>query len=97
MAISKEEIEKLAWLARLRFSEEELERFTGEFDAIIAFADTINESVSGKTEQIRSVGSELVSLEELRADEVVPSLPAGRIVSYVEDANGFFRVKRSRK
>jgi aspartyl-tRNA(Asn)/glutamyl-tRNA(Gln) amidotransferase subunit C len=97
MAISKEEIEKLAWLARLRFSEEELEKFTGEFDAIIAFADTINESVSGKTEQIRSVGSELVSLEELRADEVVPSLPAGRIVSNVEDANGFFRVKRSRK
>jgi aspartyl-tRNA(Asn)/glutamyl-tRNA(Gln) amidotransferase subunit C len=97
MAISKEEIEKLAWLARLRFTEEELERFTGEFDAIIAFADTINESVSGKTEEIRSVGSALVTLEQLRADEVRPSLPVERILSNVEDANGFFRVKRSRK
>jgi aspartyl-tRNA(Asn)/glutamyl-tRNA(Gln) amidotransferase subunit C len=97
MAISKEEIEKLARLARLRFSEEELIQFTGEFDAIIAFADTINESVSGKTEEIRSVGSELVSLEELRADEVTPSLPVSRIVSNVEDHNGYFRVKKSRK
>ena len=96
MAISKAEIEKLAKLGRLRFSEEELAEFAGEFDEIIAFADTINESVEGKTDEIRSVGSELVSFEELREDVVVPSLPNEKIVSNVEDKNGFFSLKRSK-
>jgi len=45
MKISKTEVEKLAKLAKLSFSDEELERFTAEFDEIIAFADTINQSI----------------------------------------------------
>lgn len=94
MAITKTELDKLAKLARLHFSEEELEKFAGEFEDIIAFADTINESVEGGTEEIRSVGTSLVSFEELREDEVIPSLPNEKIVSNVEDVNGFFSVKR---
>lgn len=97
MAVTKAEIEKLARLAKLSFSDEELERFTAEFDAIIAFADTINQSVEGGTEQIRSVGAKMVSYEELRCDEVVPSLPNEKILSNVEGQNGFFSVKRSKK
>lgn len=97
MAVSKTEIEKLAKLARLRFSDEELEKFANEFDEIIAFADTINQSVEGGTEEIRSVGSELVSFEKLREDEVIPSLPNEKIVSNVEDKDGFFSVRRSKK
>ena len=94
MAVTKTEIEKLAKLARLRFSEEELETFASELDNIIAFADTINESVEGGTDEIRSVGSQLVSFEELRADEVISSLPNEKIVSNVEDKDGFFSVKQ---
>jgi len=75
MKISKTEVEKLAKLAKLSFSDEELERFTAEFDEIIAFADTINQSIEGGTEQIRSVGARMVSFDDLRPDEVVPSLP----------------------
>jgi len=67
------EVEKLAKLAKLSFSDEELERFTAEFDEIIAFADTINQSIEGGTEQIRSVGARMVSFDDLRPDEVVPS------------------------
>ncbi len=96
MAVSKIEIEKLAKLSRLRFSEEQLDKFAGEFDEIIAFADTINESVEGTTDEIRSVGSSLVSFEELREDEVIASLPNEKIVSNVEDENGFFSVKKKR-
>ena len=95
MAITKTEIERLAKLARLRFSEEELEKFAGEFDDIIAFADTINASVEGGTDEIRSVGSQLVSFEELRMDEVIPSLTNEKILSNVEGQNGFFSVKRN--
>lgn len=97
MAVTKIEIEKLAKLARLRFSDEELEKFADEFDDIIAFADTINQSIEGGTNEIRSIGSQLVSFEELREDEVIPSLPNEKIVSNVEDENGFFSVKRSKK
>jgi len=97
MAISKTEIEKLAKLAKLSFSDEELERFTAEFDEIIAFADTINQYIEGGTEQIRSVGARIVSFDDLRPDEVKPSLPSEKILSNVEGHNGFFRVERSKK
>jgi|GEM_PF-288213 aspartyl-tRNA(Asn)/glutamyl-tRNA(Gln) amidotransferase subunit C len=96
MAVTRTEIEKLAKLGRLRFSEAELEKFVGEFDEIIAFADTINESVEGGTMEIRSVGSEIISFEELREDQMIASLPNEKIVSNVEDKNGFFSVKRSK-
>lgn len=96
MAVTKSEIEKLAKLSRLRFTEEEFDTFAGEFDSIIAFADTINESVEGGTEEIRSVGSQLVSYEDLREDEVIPSLPNEKIVSNVEDKNGFFSVPKTK-
>ncbi len=96
MAVTKSEIEKLAKLARLRFSEEDMEKFAGEFDDIIAFADTINESVEGGTEEIRSVGSQVMSYEELREDQVRASLPNEKIVSNVEGENGFFSLKRSK-
>ncbi|KPU44383.1 glutamyl-tRNA(Gln) amidotransferase subunit C [Oxobacter pfennigii] len=97
MTVTKTEIEKLSKLARLYFSEEELEKFAGEFDEIIAFADTINQSVEGGTSEIRSVGTELVNFENLREDIVMPSLPNEKIVSNVEDKDGFFSLKRSKK
>lgn len=96
MAVTREEIEKLAKLARLSFSDEEYDKFAGEFDEIIAFADTINQSVEGGTDEIRSIGNKAVSYEELREDEAVPSLPNEKIVSNVEDVNGFFAVKKTR-
>ena len=97
MAVTREEIEKLAKLARLRFSEAELEEFVGQFDEIIAFADTINQSVEGGTETLRSVGSQLVSFEDLREDAVIPSLPNEKIVSNVDSRNGVFSVQRSKR
>ncbi|MGI5970833.1 MAG: Asp-tRNA(Asn)/Glu-tRNA(Gln) amidotransferase subunit GatC [Oscillospiraceae bacterium] len=97
MAVSKTELEKLARLARLRFSDEEMEKFSREFEEIIAFADTINQSVEGGTDMIRSVGSHSVGIEELREDSVIPSATYERIFSNVEAENGFFRVKRVKK
>ncbi len=96
MAVTKEDVEKLAKLAKLRFADDKLEQFISEFDEIIAFADTINQSVEGKTEEIKCVGTKLISYEELREDEVIPSLPNEKILSNVEGVNGFFSVKRSK-
>lgn len=95
MAVTKREIEKLAKLARLSFSDEELEKFADEFDDIIAFADTINQSVEGGTNEIRSVGSKVVPFEALREDKVIGSLANEKIISNVEGSKGFFSVKRN--
>ena len=94
MALTRAEIEKLAVLSRLRFSDEELESFTKDMEDIIAFADTINNSVSGGTDEIRAVGSYDITYEELRKDEVYPSLPNEKILSNVEGEKGCFVVKR---
>lgn len=94
MSISMEEMNKLATLARLRFSDEELEQFTKDMDEIIAFADTINQSVVGGTDDIKDVGAKVVDHEELRKDEVEESLPNEKIISNVDGENGYFVVKK---
>lgn len=94
MAITKSEMDKLATLARLRFSEEEYEQFRGDMDEIIAFADTINQSVVGGTDDIKDVGAKVVNMDELRADDVKESLPNEKIISNVEGDKGYFVVKK---
>ncbi|MGK0407761.1 MAG: aspartyl-tRNA(Asn)/glutamyl-tRNA(Gln) amidotransferase subunit C, partial [Roseivirga sp.] len=43
MRISKEEVEKLAHLARLEFSDDEKLRMQADMDKILGFVDKINE------------------------------------------------------
>lgn len=39
---TKEDVQKLAGLARIRVEDSELEKFTNEFDAILAYVETIS-------------------------------------------------------
>lgn len=94
MAVTEKEIKTLAKLAKLDFDGERCKEFLGEFDEIIAFADTINSSVAGDTETIREVGGREVALENLREDSVQESLPNEKITSNVEAEGGYFPVKR---
>lgn len=91
--ITKEEVLKLAGLARLDFSDEELDRIIKDMDDIIAFADTINNSVEGDAEKIRNVSSSSTPAEEFREDVVKPSLPNEKILSNVAGSKGMFCVK----
>lgn len=94
MAVTRSDIEKLAELAKLSFSEDEIDTFASEMDQIIAFADTINQSVEGSADRIRTVSTHSVDSELLREDEVVESLENDRILSNVEGRDGFFVVTR---
>ncbi len=94
MALSKEDFNKLAVLSRLKFSDEEAEKFRNEMDDIIAFADTINNAVSGGTDDIKSTGTDAVLYTELREDAVKESLPNEKILSNVDGSKGFFNVRR---
>ncbi len=91
--ISKDEVLKLAHLARLDFSDEELDKIIKDMDEIIAFADTINNSVEGDAEKIRNVSSGATPAEEFREDTVMESLPNEKILSNVSGSKGMFCVK----
>lgn len=94
MSVSKQEIKVLARLSRLEFSEEEEEKFIPEFEEIIDFANRINQEVEGDTATIREVTARTVKWEDLREDEVVPSLPNEKITSNVEAQDGYIPVRR---
>ncbi len=89
--VSKEEIITLARLAKLKFTDEEIENFTGEMEEIIDFANRINAMSSDSEEVIDKV----VRLDDLREDEIIESLPQETITSNVDSIDGFFPVKRS--
>ncbi len=85
--ISKEEVIKLAKLARLDFSDDELDKIIKDMDDIIAFADTINNSVEGDADKIRNISTSATPAEDK------PSLPNEKILSNVNASKGFFCVK----
>lgn len=91
--ITKDEVIKLARLARLEFSDDELDKIIKDMDDIIAFADTINNSVEGDADKIRNVSSSATPAEEFRADVVKESLPNEKILSNVNGSKGMFCVK----
>lgn len=91
--ITKDEVLKLARLARLDFSDDELDRIMKDMDDIIAFADTINNSVEGDAEKIRNVSSTATPAEQFRKDVVKESLPNEKILSNVNGSKGMFCVK----
>ncbi len=91
--ITKQEVEKLAKLSKLRFTEEELDRFTQEMAEIIDFADTINRNVGELTAEPE--GERVLEMDELREDVVRPSYPNEEILSNAENSNGFFVVRRN--
>lgn len=94
MAITEQEILSLAKLARLEFTGEKCASFVAEFNGIVDFANRINEAVEGTTETILEVGGASVEMENLREDEVKPSLSSEKILSNVEAQDGYFPVKR---
>ena len=89
--IDREQVLHVARLARLRLSEEEVERFQGELSTILDHIDTINE-IAG-LEEVEPT-SHVVEVENvLRADEPRPSWPREKVLEEApEVAEGGFRV-----
>ncbi|MFT8363346.1 MAG: Asp-tRNA(Asn)/Glu-tRNA(Gln) amidotransferase subunit GatC [Sporolactobacillus sp.] len=70
--ISEEQVKYVANLARLSFSDDEVKTFTTQLDAIIGFAEELNEL---DTEGIEPTTHVLDMHNVMRKDEVVASLP----------------------
>lgn len=88
--ISKEEVKHVADLARLTFTEEEVEKFTTQLDAIIGFAEQLNELDTTNVEPTSHV---LDIKNVFREDVAIPGLPREEVLKNAPDhQDGLFRV-----
>jgi aspartyl-tRNA(Asn)/glutamyl-tRNA(Gln) amidotransferase subunit C len=92
MRVSKEDVDKIAKLARLRFSESEKEAIRAHLDRILTYAEKLNELDTRSVEPTFSIQQ---PGDVMREDRVKPSLPKGTVLRNAPDqAHGFFRVPK---
>ncbi len=89
--VSREEVEHVAELARLRLSQEELERFSGQLSRILTYVKDVN---TVDTTDIPATASIVAGdANVLREDEVRPSLSLDQAVGNAPEAvDGLFHV-----
>jgi aspartyl-tRNA(Asn)/glutamyl-tRNA(Gln) amidotransferase subunit C len=91
MALTIEEVEHVAHLARLRLSDDELEQMRTDLSRILEYIDMLKEvDVSGvpPTAQVTDL------FNVMREDEARPSLPHEDVLANAPDQrDGMFRVK----
>lgn len=88
--VTKEEVRKIARLAKLSVEEDELDELTAAMDEIIAFADTVNRAgdETGDFDVLHGLQN------AFREDTVRPSAPQEEILSNREDGeDGYFPVR----
>jgi aspartyl-tRNA(Asn)/glutamyl-tRNA(Gln) amidotransferase subunit C len=92
MKISKEEVEHVALLARLKFSESEKERFTTQMNGILDYMDKLKEL---DTSQVEPTFHAVAERNVFREDIVLSSFPQELSLSNAPDGDrGFFRVPK---
>ena len=92
MALTAEEVRKIALLARLQLSEEELQRYAKQLSAVLDYAARLGEV---DTSRISPTATVLPLTAPLRPDEVRPSPPPELLLSNAPSSEaGMFRVPR---
>ncbi len=92
MKITKEEVEHVAYLARLKFSEAEMELFTTQLNTILEYMDKLGEL---DTSRVEPTFHAVARTNVLREDQVQPSLPQERTLQNAPDGDrGFFQVPK---
>lgn len=92
MKLNRKDVEHVALLSRLDLSENELDKFTGQLDAILEYIDVLNQVDTSAVEPMAHV---LEIRNVMRADEVQPSLPREAALQNAPDAeDGFFKVPK---
>jgi len=92
MKITKEEVEHVALLARLKFSEIEKERFTTQLNSILEYMDKLRElDTTGVEPTFHAVARTNV----FREDAIKPSISRDLSLKNAPDGDrGFFRVPK---
>ncbi|MFQ5692938.1 MAG: Asp-tRNA(Asn)/Glu-tRNA(Gln) amidotransferase subunit GatC [Nitrospinota bacterium] len=92
MKLTREQVEHVAELARLKFSDEELERFREQLGNILSYIDILNEA---DTEEVEPVTTVLPMENVFREDEVRSPLPREDFLSLAPAAaHGHYKVPK---
>jgi aspartyl-tRNA(Asn)/glutamyl-tRNA(Gln) amidotransferase subunit C len=92
MKITKKEVDHVALLARLKFSEVEKERFTTQLNSILEYMEQLQEL---DTSQVEPTFHAVARRNVFRDDVVLPSEPPELTLSNAPDGDrGFFRVPK---
>jgi aspartyl-tRNA(Asn)/glutamyl-tRNA(Gln) amidotransferase subunit C len=92
MKITREDVEHVARLARLRFEEEELDRFTLQMNDILTYVEQLNEL---DTAHVEPTTHAMELFNVFREDEVKESIPEeAALANAPQRAGGSFRVPR---
>jgi len=92
MKITKEEVEHVALLARLKFDENEVERFTSQMNSILEYMEKLAEL---DTTHVEPTFHAVAQTNVVRQDMVKPSIPQELSLSNAPDGDrGFFRVPK---
>ena len=92
MPVSMEDVEKVALLARLQFTEEEKQKLLSELNKILAYFEKLNEL---DTEDVPPTSHVLPLENVLREDVVRPSMPREKLLANAPDqAMGHFKVPK---
>jgi aspartyl-tRNA(Asn)/glutamyl-tRNA(Gln) amidotransferase subunit C len=71
MAVTKKDVEKIVELARLKFTDEDLENFTPQMNEILSYMDKLNEL---DTENVKPLSHPVEQTNVFREDELKPSI-----------------------
>ena len=92
MKITQDEVEYVAHLARLEFTEEEMGTFTSQLNDILLYVDKLNRI---DTADVPPMTHAIAQKNAFRDDIVRPSLPHEASLANAPDVRGdFFRVPR---
>jgi len=92
MKITKEEVEHVALLARLKFNESEKERFTVQMNSILEYVEKLAEL---DTTDVEPTFHAVAQTNVFRQDLVKPSIPRDLSLGNAPDGDrGFFRVPK---
>ncbi len=92
MRILVEHVAHIAKLAKLKFSETELQKLAGELDEILAYIEKLNEL---DTKNVEPLSHPIMISNVMREDIVAPSLPPEMAVKNAPESQGtFFKVPK---
>lgn|SRR5512143_2386301 len=92
MSVTVHDVEHVAKLARLAFSEEAMQKFTHQLNDILAYMEQLNKLDTSKVEPLAQV---VEMSNVMRDDTVTPSLPQEEVLRNAPDrTEKFFRVPK---
>jgi aspartyl-tRNA(Asn)/glutamyl-tRNA(Gln) amidotransferase subunit C len=92
MAVTREDVQHVAALARLAITDEHAEQFTAQLNTILGHMDVLARVDTDKLEPVAGVGAERAPTQEDRGPSVKLDRPISEFAPSVRD--GFFLVPR---